>query len=100
MATRLDYYNTLLASKAGQKVLFDLRKTLLTWFRKKDGPVTADEAKAQCVLDEVVMLLDEKCGIDTEDAEMQMIGSMATIAAAQLEKGEEGPEDRDLHETG
>lgn len=99
MATQLDYYNTFLANKAGRRVKFDLIKTALTWFREKDRPVAADEARAQCVLDEFAMLIDERCGINTEVAEMQMIGYQAVVAAGQLEKGKEPEEDKDLHET-
>jgi len=99
MATQLDYYNTLLSSKAGQRVKFDLQKLILTWFRKPDRPMTADEARAQCMLDELAMLIDAKCGIDNEEAEMEMIGHQAVVAAARLEREEPEPEDVDLHKT-
>ena len=99
MATQLDYYNVLLASEAGRRVKFDLQHTMRTWFRKDDRDMTIDEAFAQCKLDELAMLIDAKCGTGSAEAEMQMIGYQAAVAAALLDKEEERPEDIDLHET-
>lgn len=95
-ATNLDFYNTLLAKADGRKVLHLIRKTLITWYRK-EGPVTAEEAKAQCTLDEVVMWLDEQCGMKTEQAETRMLEQMAVVAAEMLHTENKEPEKTDLH---
>ena len=95
---QLDYYNTLLSTEAGRRVYFDLRKTCLTWFRTKDVALAPDEARAQCVLDEFVMLISEKCGINTPEAEMKMLEFEAAVAASMLEEQEKETAKTDLHE--
>ncbi len=99
MATQLDWYNTFLASESGQRVLFDLRKILWTRFRSKDQAIEPHQALAQCILDDMVGMISEKCGINTEAAEMKMIGFEASVAAAMLDEEKEKPEDVNLHET-
>ena len=100
MATQLDWYNTLLANKTGRKVLFELREILHTRFRRKDMPISPETALAQCILDDTVMLISEKCGIDTPEAEMRMLEAEASVAASMLDAGKkEEQEDVDLHET-
>lgn len=99
MATQLDWYNTFLASKSGQKVYFELRQILTLRFRRKDQEIEPHHALAQCCLDDLAMLISEKCGINTAEAEMQMIGYEATVAATMLEIEKKQPEKTDLQET-
>ena len=94
---QLDYYNTLLATEAGRRVYYNIKKTALTWFRTKDVALSADEARAQCVLDAFVMQLSEKCGINTPEAEMKMLAYEAVVAAAALEEKTAEPKQTDLH---
>lgn len=97
-ASQLDYYNTLLAGKAGKRVFLDVKKMLITWFRQEgQAPLTAEEALAQCTLDNVVMMLEAKCGIDNEMAEKMMIDSMAAVSDAMLKIENKKPEKPDLH---
>ena len=79
-------------------MLYDIRKTALTWFRTKDVALSADEARAQCVLDEFIMLITERCGLNTPEAEMMMLNYEAAAAAAMLEEQKKEPKKTDLHE--
>lgn len=100
MATQLDWYNTFLSNDSGKKVLFELRQILTTRFRAEGLPISPETALAQCILDDTVMLIDERCGINTQEAEMEMIDAQAIVAAAMLERQEEEEkEDVDLHKT-
>lgn len=94
MATQLDWYNTLLATESGRKVFFELRMMVYTWHQKKKV-----EPVAQCALDSLILMIREKCGINTEDAEMRLIEYEAAIAASLLDKEEPKPQDVNLHET-
>lgn len=100
MATKLNYYKALLGTIEGKEVYCDLKKIARTWFRKPDRPpLSAEEAYAQCVLDEFVMVLDENCGLhqDDHDSQMIMLGHQAVIADAALQIEHKKP-DVDLHE--
>ena len=99
MATQLEWYKTFLADKTGRAVLFELRTIMCTRFRQKDQPITPEVALAQCVLDDTVLLISERCGIDTPAAEMRMIEHEAAVAASMLDLDKKGPVDKDLHET-
>ena len=96
MANQLDWYNTLLATAHGRRVLYEIRQMGLTWFRADDKDMTADEAAGQCVLDDFIMRLSEKCGIKTPEAEMRMIEYEAEIVASLLETGDDEPESTNL----
>lgn len=101
MATKSDWYNTFLANKTGRKVMFELRQKLYNRFRQEDQPISPETALAQCILDDTAMWISEKCGIDTEEAEMQMIDYEAATAAASMlgAAKEEEQEAPDLLET-
>ncbi len=101
MASPVDWYNTFLSNDRGRKVLLELRSMCITWFRAdEDKPLAPDEAYAQCILDELVLRIDAKLGIDRVEAEMKMIEHMAVVAAEVLgeRSKEQGPEPRGLHD--
>ncbi len=103
MASQVDWYNVLLSNARGRAVLLELRSMCITWFRAdKDKPLTPDEAYAQCVLDELVMKIDEKLGLNTAEAEMKMIEHQAVVCAEQLreQSKKQKPEDKGLHDVG
>lgn len=98
MATQLqrDYYITFLASEAGRRVKADLTEKAINRFR--DGkPMTPDEARAQCVLDEFILQIDESCGLAGPDAKMRMLEYQAIVSADMLEHEPEEQEKEDLH---
>lgn len=101
MALQVDWYNTLLSTAAGRGVLLELRQMCITWFRADPhNPLTTDEAYAQCILDEFVMKIDTRLGIDTPEAELKMIEHLATVSAAVLQERsqEQKTEKKPLHE--
>lgn len=99
MATQTDWYNTFLASKSGRAVYFELRTILHTRFRVDGQVIAPQQALAQCVLDDLALMIEEYCGINTPDAEMKMIGYQAAVAAEALGPKNDKKADNDLHET-
>lgn len=100
MATHLDYYNTFFASVSGKRVLADIRKVCGGWFRSdKDTPLSSDEAYAQCVLDQLLMLIDENLGLSSEESISQMIDYQAKISNATLEIEPPPDDTKRLHDT-
>ncbi len=102
MSLRLDYYNSLLASESGRRVYYDLQRMAHLWFRAggdEAANMSEPEALAQCVLDEFMMRIAERCGIDSPEAEMKMITYQAQMAAESLDIEESEPEKKNLHET-
>ncbi len=94
MASQLDWYNTFLASKEGQRVLYELRKMVFEWYKGK-----TPEPEGQYVLDELMKIISEKCGINTAEAKMEMIEHEAVVASAMVDKEQQQPEKPDLLET-
>ena len=96
VCTTLDFYNTLLATESGRRVWAEMRKIANMWFRA-EPPIKEHEAFAQCVLDEFILRIEEKCGLNTPETEKIILEAHAKAAAAALEVEKIEPENTDLH---
>ena len=96
MASQLDWFNTFLNTESGRRVWFELQQVVCEWY--KDRPPNPD---GQYVLDELIKMIRENCGLNTAEAKMELIKHESSIAAGLLDgSGGEKQGDKDLLETG
>ena len=91
LARRLDYYNTFYGTKAGRRVLLDMKRWVFDRFAGRQ--ITAEEALAMAVLIELYNVIRNKAGAGDD---MAVIDAEASVAANNLrvEKRQE-PENKD-----